>query len=263
LDAPYNLKIYKKGDYDTEVAYMGCRTRVISNNYDPSREVVCGRGNLSFTSVNLPRLAIKAEKNLDIFFESLDKIMQLCIEQLTARYCIQSQKKVKNFPFLMGQGVWLDSNGLGREDEIGEILKHGSISLGFIGLAECLTALIGSHHGETEEARKLGLCPPPTLSVPELYDLIFIHAVEPNLRLENPVAIVDYPAFVPCLAKEGSGGQTGGKTVERWELYVRGIELANCYSEETDAEKVRVFFESEKAVKEKNALIPHNVDDEY
>jgi elongation factor P--(R)-beta-lysine ligase len=110
-----------------------------------------------------------------------------------------------------------------------------------------------------EEARKLGLCPPPGLSVPELYDLIFIHAVEPNLKLERPVAIIDYPAFVPCLAKKGSGG----KFVERWELYVRGIELANCYSEETSAEEIRAFFESEKAAKEKNALVPHKTDDDY
>jgi len=114
-----------------------------------------------------------------------------------------------------------------------------------------------------EEARKLGLYPPPGLSVPELYDLIFIHAVEPNLKLERPVALVDYPAFVPCLAKKGSGRDTSVKTVERWELYAQGIELANCYSEETDAEKVRAFFESEKAIKEKNALVPHKVDDDY
>jgi len=110
-----------------------------------------------------------------------------------------------------------------------------------------------------EEARRLGLCPLPGLSVPELYDLIFIHAVEPNLKLERPVILIDYPAFVPCLAKKGSSGET----VERWELYARGIELANCYSEETSAEKVRVFFESEKAAKEKDALVPHKVDDGY
>jgi lysyl-tRNA synthetase class 2 len=110
-----------------------------------------------------------------------------------------------------------------------------------------------------EEARKLGLSPMQGLSVPELYDLIFIHSVEPNLKLERPVALIDYPAFVPCLAKKGSGG----KTVERWELYARGIELANCYSEETDAEKIHAVFESEKALKEKNALVPHKVDDDY
>jgi lysyl-tRNA synthetase class 2 len=118
-----------------------------------------------------------------------------------------------------------------------------------------------------EEARKLGLCPPTGLSVPELYDLIFIHAVEPNLKLEHPVTITDYPAFVPCLAKKRNigfaDGQAGGKTVERWELYVRGIELANCYSEETGAEEVRAFFESEKTIKEKNALVHHKVDEDY
>jgi lysyl-tRNA synthetase class 2 len=110
-----------------------------------------------------------------------------------------------------------------------------------------------------KEARKLGLCPRLKLSVPELYDLIFIHAVEPNLKLERPVAIIDYPAFVPCLAKKGNCG----KIVERWELYAKGIELANCYSEETSAEEVRAFFESEKAAKEKNALVLHKVDDDY
>jgi ribonucleoside-triphosphate reductase len=156
LDAPYNLKYYKSGDYDTEVAYMGCRTRVIGNTYDPTREVVSGRGNLSFTSINLPRLGILAKGDLDKFFKSYDEIMQLCIEQLTHRYYIQAQKKVKNFPFLMGQGVWLDSLNLGREDKVGEILKHGTLSLGFIGLAECLKALIGTHHGESDEAKKLG-----------------------------------------------------------------------------------------------------------
>jgi len=118
-----------------------------------------------------------------------------------------------------------------------------------------------------EEARRLGLSPPPGLSVPELYDLIFIHSVEPNLKLERPVALIDYPAFVPCLAKKRDGGHAGshagGKTVERWELYARGIELANCYSEETDAQQIRAFFESEKAAKEKNALVPHKTDDGY
>jgi len=120
-----------------------------------------------------------------------------------------------------------------------------------------------SQHSMEEEARKLGLCPPPGLSVPELYDLIFIHAVEPNLKLERPVAVIDYPAFVPCLAKKRNSGKTNGKTVERWELYAQGIELANCYSEETSAEEVRAFFESEKAAKEKEALVPHKTDDDY
>ena len=157
LDAPYNLKYYKPGHPETEIAYMGCRTRVIGNVYDPSREIVNGRGNLSFTSVNLPRLGLKHRQDVDGFFEELDKIIDLVIDQLLDRFEIQARKKVKNFPFLMGQGVWMDSEKLGPEDEVREVLKHGTLSMGFIGLAECLKALIGKHHGESEEAQKLGL----------------------------------------------------------------------------------------------------------
>lgn len=157
IDAPYNLQYYKEGDPDTEIAYMGCRTRVIGNVHDPSREIVTGRGNLSFTSINLPRLAIKADHNVGSFFDMLDEMMDLTIDQLMHRFKIQSQKKVRNFPFLMGQGVWMDSEKLGPDDYVGEVLKHGTLSVGFIGLAETLKALIGKHHGEDEEARELGI----------------------------------------------------------------------------------------------------------
>ncbi len=157
IDAPFNLQYYKEGDYRTEIAYMGCRTRVAANVYDKSREIVTGRGNLSFTSINLPRLGILANKDINKFFELLDEKLDLVIEQLMFRYRIQAKKKVKNFPFLMGQGVWLDSDNLSPEDEVGEVLKHGTLTVGFIGLAETLVALIGKHHGESEEARELGL----------------------------------------------------------------------------------------------------------
>lgn len=157
LDAPYNSQYYKEGDYRTEVAYMGCRTRVIGNVHDPSREIVTGRGNLSFTSVNLPRLAIKSGGNIDVFFELLDHEIDIVIGQLNERFKIQCQKKVKNFPFLMGQGIWIDSNKLAPNDTIEEVLKHGTLTMGFIGLAECLKALTGKHHGESEESQKLGL----------------------------------------------------------------------------------------------------------
>lgn len=157
LDAPYNLQYYKPGDYRTEIAYMGCRTRVIGNEYDPTREIVTGRGNLSFTSINLPRLAIKANGDIDKFFTLLNNMMDLTIEQLIDRFAIQCQKKVRNYPFLMGQGVWLDSEGLGPDDSVAEVLKHGTLSVGFIGLAETLKALIGKHHGESAEAQELGL----------------------------------------------------------------------------------------------------------
>ena len=157
LDAPFNLPYYKPGDYNTEVAYMGCRTRVMANVYDPTREVTCGRGNLSFTSINLPRIAINAHGNVEWFFEELERKVDLVIEQLLERFKIQSAKKVRNYPFLMGQGVWLDSEKLSPDDSVGEVLKHGTLTIGFIGLAECLKALIGKHHGESKEAQNLGL----------------------------------------------------------------------------------------------------------
>ncbi|MFY9176155.1 MAG: anaerobic ribonucleoside triphosphate reductase [Caldicoprobacterales bacterium] len=157
LDAPYNLRYYKPGHPETEIAYMGCRTRVIGNVHDPSKEIVNGRGNLSFTTINLPRLGLKHRDDLDGFFDELDEKIALVVEQLLERFEIQAKKKVKNFPFLMGQHIWLDSEKLDYEDEIREVIKHGTMSVGFIGLAECLKALIGKHHGECEEAQKLGL----------------------------------------------------------------------------------------------------------
>ena len=157
IDAPFNLQYYKPGKKETEIAYMGCRTRVIGNTYDSDNEIVTGRGNLSFTSVNLPRLAIKSKGNVELFFEQLDRVIDVVIEQLLERFAIQSKKKVKNYPFLMGQGVWLGSDKLGPEDTVGEVLKQGTLTCGFIGLAECLKSLIGKHHGESEEAQNLGL----------------------------------------------------------------------------------------------------------
>lgn len=157
IDAPFNAKFYQPGNPETEVAYMGCRTRVIGNVHDPKREVVSGRGNLSFTSINLPRIAIKANGNLELFFDELDRQMGVVTDQLMERYNIQAAKKVKNYPFLMGQGIWLDSDKLGPNDTVGEVLKHGTLTVGFIGLAEALKALIGKHHGESQEAQNLGL----------------------------------------------------------------------------------------------------------
>ena len=157
LDAPFNAQYYKEGHPETEIAYMGCRTRVMQNAYDPTREITNGRGNLSFTSLNLPRLAIKANGDIDLFFEMMDDKIDLIIDQLLDRFRIQSAKKVRNYPFLMGQGIWLDSDKLGPDDEVGEVLKHGTLTLGFIGLAETLKALIGKHHGESPEAQNLGL----------------------------------------------------------------------------------------------------------
>ncbi len=157
IDAPFNLQYYQPGRPETEVAYMGCRTRVIANKFDPSNEIVNGRGNLSFTSINLPRLAIESKNSIETFYKLLDEKIDLVIDQLLARFELQAIKKVRNFPFLMGQGVWIDSDKLGMDDEIREVIKHGTLTAGFIGLAECLKALIGEHHGESERAQNLGL----------------------------------------------------------------------------------------------------------
>ena len=157
LDAPFNLQYYKPGHPETEASYMGCRTRVIGNVYDPTREITYGRGNLSFTSINLPRIGIRAHGDVDWFFEDLDRKIDLVIDQLLARFKIQCQKKVRNFPFLMGEGVWIDSENLDPDDSVAEVLKHGTLTCGFIGLAECLKALTGKHHGECDEAQNLGL----------------------------------------------------------------------------------------------------------
>lgn len=157
IDAPFNLQYYKPDHPETEVAYMGCRTRVMGNVYDPTREVAPGRGNLSFTSINLPRLAIVSRGNIHMFFDALDDMLNAAMHQLLDRYEIQSSRIARNFPFLMGEGVWMDSENLGPDDEVREVLKHGTLSIGFCGLAECLVALTGKHHGQDEDAQEMGL----------------------------------------------------------------------------------------------------------
>lgn len=169
IDSKFNLQYYKPGHPETEVTYMGCRTRVMGNVYDPSREIAFGRGNLSFTSINLPRLAIKTaleyseipdimlETKVAHFMNLLDEKIDMVFEQLLDRFEVQAKRKVRNYPFLMGQGIWIDSDKLGPDDEIREIIKHGSLSVGFIGLAETLKELTGKHHGESERSQEIGL----------------------------------------------------------------------------------------------------------
>ena len=161
IDAPFNLEYYKPDDYETEVGYMGCRTRVLAD-ITSDYPITPGRGNLSFTSINLPRLGIKhgivsGETDLDGFFKELEELMDLVKDQLLERFEIQCSKRIYNFPFLLGQGVWIDSEKLKPNDRLRKVLKHGTLTIGFIGLAECLKALIGKHHGESKEAQKLGL----------------------------------------------------------------------------------------------------------
>ena len=165
LDAPFNLAFYKPGDYRSEVGYMGCRTRVMSDVTDLNNQTTGGRGNLSFTSINLPRIGIKHgiglkerdKADMDAFYSELSNTMDLVKDQLLERFEIQCNKRCYNFPFLIGQGVWTDGDKLKPTDRMRKILKHGSLTLGFIGLAETLKALIGEHHGESEKAQKLGL----------------------------------------------------------------------------------------------------------
>ena len=156
IDAPFNLQFYDPERPETQVAYMGCRTRVLGNVYDPERQISNGRGNLSFTTINLPRLAIEANGDTEKFFYMLNDMLEHVMKQLLDRFEVQKKRRVRNFPFLMGEGVWIDSDTLGADDQIGEVLKHGTLSIGFIGLAETLKALIGKHHGEDDEAQELG-----------------------------------------------------------------------------------------------------------
>lgn len=156
IDASFNKKYYDENDPNTEIAYMGCRTRVIGNVHDENNQKVSGRGNLSFTSINLVRIALLSN-DINDFFKKLDYYVEVVSEQLIDRYEIIKSKHKHNFPFLMGQGVWCESENLTAEDDLADILKHGTLSVGFIGLAECLKVLINEHHGESEQAQELGL----------------------------------------------------------------------------------------------------------
>lgn len=161
-DMPFDGFVY---DVETEsdtfdfngICSHNCRTRVIGNTYDPTQQVTLGRGNLSFTTINLPRLGIEAHGDTDKFFNSLDNMMELVSRQLLHRLKIQGAKKIRNYPFLMGEGIWLGSDKLDPDDTIYEILRHGTLTIGFIGLAETLVALTGKHHGESPESQELGI----------------------------------------------------------------------------------------------------------
>ncbi|WP_315116719.1 anaerobic ribonucleoside triphosphate reductase [uncultured Clostridium sp.] len=152
IDADFNLEYYEKGYLP---ATMGCRTRVQSNvNGEPT---VKGRGNIAPTTINLPRVGILAKGDLDKFFSLLDSRLDMAKESLLHRYEVLKRLRVKDLPFVAGQGLMKGAENLTPEDSIEPILKQGTWAIGFIGLAETLTALIGKHHGESEEARELGL----------------------------------------------------------------------------------------------------------
>ncbi len=165
IDAPFNLEGYVPGDYRTEIATMGCRTRVYGSIFPESDHITTGRGNCSFTTVNLVRLGIKhgialgerKEADWSGFYKDLDEKMDLVAAELLERYEFQANQHVRNFPFLMGERNWFGSEKLGWNDNLRDVIKHGTLSIGFIGLAECLVAMTGKHHGEDEESRELGL----------------------------------------------------------------------------------------------------------
>ncbi len=165
IDAPHNLQYYKEGNPATEISYMGCRTRVIGDITSPDNEVVVGRGNISFTSMNLVRLGIKhgivtddrKKADIDAFYTELAELMDSVKDQLLERFEVQCSKHNYNFPFLLGQGIWTNGEKLKPGDRLRKVWKHGSLSLGFIGLAECLKALTGEHHGESKSSQKLGI----------------------------------------------------------------------------------------------------------
>ncbi len=198
LDAPFNIASYDPNDYDTEIAYMGCRTRVMSNRH-ADKNTVGGRGNLSFTSINLPRLAIES-KSKEAFFVTLKETMDLVKDQLLERFNIQASKKVYNFPFLMKEHIWKDSDKLGINDEVRDVIKHGTLGIGFIGLAETLIALTGDHHGSNQKAQALGLeiiayMRDLTDQYSETYDLNFSVVATPAEGLSGRFIKLDQKKF--------------------------------------------------------------------
>lgn len=151
--------------FDTEsVVSHNCRTRTIGNIHDPSKEIVTGRGNLFFTTINLPYLALEAlqstdehDELVDVFFKKLEQRLKDVVDFSMDRFNLIAKRKAKNYPFLMGQHLYVDSENLLPDDEIREVIKHGSMTAGFIGLAETLVVLTGKHHGESAIAQELGL----------------------------------------------------------------------------------------------------------
>lgn len=154
VDSSFNLPFYERDPYYGAIQTMGCRTRVMANVN--GREGAVSRGNLSFTTINLPMLALNVKGDLDKFYKELDIALSLCDKALLKRLELQSSMYKWNFPSLMGEGVWLDSDKLDDNTTLEEVLKHGTLSIGFIGLAECLKVLTGKHHGESKEADRLG-----------------------------------------------------------------------------------------------------------
>ncbi len=180
--------------YGDEVSYMGCRTRVIANRHGP--EVSAGRGNIAPVTLNLPRIALECRGRQDLFFVQLDRVLRLAARQLLHRFEVLARLKARDLPFLMGQQLYLDSSQLAPEDSIREVIKHGTLAIGFIGLAEALNLLAGKHHGEDEEAHDLALkivdhIRRRTDSYAEEYDLNFVLVATPAEGLAGRFVAMD------------------------------------------------------------------------
>ena len=164
LDATFNQHEKWRADdpkrYQYELATMGCRTRVFEDRYGEKTSI--GRGNLSFTTVNIVRIAIECmsirdkQERIDAFFRRLDNVLDIAARQLNDRFDFQKTALAKQFPLVMSK-LWNGANVLGPDDRVESVINHGTLGIGFIGLAECLVALIGKHHGESDEAQALGL----------------------------------------------------------------------------------------------------------
>ena len=200
LDTTYNSQKYKEGDFSTEVAYLENGTRIIENVLDEEKEIVPGRGVLSTTTINLPRIALKHKNSIEDFFSELEQKMDLVKDQLLERLEIQGNKKVFNFPFLMKQNVWIDSEKLKEEDKVKKILKQGIMKISFLGLNECLIVLKEKNHGESKSAQELGLqiveiMRKKTDEFSRKYNLNFMLAGENDMRIAKEFIEVDRVIF--------------------------------------------------------------------
>ncbi len=160
LDATYNKKYFKPNNPDSEIAYNSTNMRVMENILDKDKEIASQRGNISYTTINLARIGIRNSREDDKnqkFYEELEEKLNLVKEQLLDRFEIQGNKKVYEFPFFAKQGIWLDSERAKDEDKVRKIIKQGNLTIGFIGLEECLIALTGKNRLQSKETQKLGL----------------------------------------------------------------------------------------------------------
>ena len=202
MDSSFNQK------YGGEVAYTGCRSRVIDNRHGP--EISAGRGNIAYTTINLPRLAFESRGGKELFFVELDRMLRLAARQLIHRYGVVSRLRIRELPFLMGQKLYLGSEKLSPDDQIGEAIRHGTLAIGFAGLAEALRLLAGKHHGEDEEARQLGLKIVDQMfrrcnQFSDEYELNFVLLATPAGNLAHRFVAIDQERFgvIPGVTDSG------------------------------------------------------------